>query len=33
MLKTKDQDLSALKLQEFTAHNHKVFYDPSIPPE
>jgi hypothetical protein len=33
MLKSKDQDLSTLKLKEFTEYNREIFFDPSLPPE
>jgi hypothetical protein len=33
MLKSKDQDLSALNLNEFTNYNRKLFFDPSLPQE
>jgi hypothetical protein len=33
MIKTKDGDTSALKLQEFAAHNSKMFHDKTLPQE
>jgi hypothetical protein len=33
MLKSKDADTSALKLQEFADYNRKLFHDPTLPDE
>jgi hypothetical protein len=33
MLKATDHDISALKLEDFTAHNRSLFHDPAIPLE